>query len=172
MQSNCQPNSRTSPTSVRSGIHWAKMEAALTFCLASIFLAQLLCAHFSLTWAFSQAFLTNFCLALWSTSAGQYQRKHTSTTVIKTHNNAVCSRRNTAALRKRKECVSRLTPRKMAFLACSCFWLWRTDIKQVQLKTAFLTFLFFRSRLKKKKAVWQDICYVEMCRADHKGLSM
>lgn len=37
-----------------------------TFFLASIFLAQLVCSHFSLTWAFSQAFLTNFWRALWT----------------------------------------------------------------------------------------------------------
>lgn len=37
-----------------------------TFFLASIFLAQLLCSHFWLTSAFSQALLTNFWRALWT----------------------------------------------------------------------------------------------------------
>lgn len=39
-------------------------KSLFTFCLASIFLAQLLCAHFSLTSAFSQALLTYFWRAL------------------------------------------------------------------------------------------------------------
>lgn len=39
-------------------------KSVFTFCLASIFLAQLLCAHLVLTSAFSQALLTYFWRAL------------------------------------------------------------------------------------------------------------